>query len=166
MDAFISATVTVGLPVEAAWTRLRRVEGWCWHSYSPRQDPVCTKHKREVTTKPFSHRRPLKNVFNDRLGSHVPVSSGLHISDFPNRIERAIILACGHKFSVAANHEVAIFNKLLLRVHQLRAGESVAFGLRILQECQCFLTARRPPGVRRPLLRALRQGRGRPFPSR
>ena len=52
-----------------------------------------TKDKREVATKPFSHRRPLKNVFNDSLGSHVPIASGLHVSNFPNRIARAIVLA-------------------------------------------------------------------------
>jgi hypothetical protein len=133
MDAFIAAAFTVGLPVETARTRLRRIEGWYRrHSERPRQDPVYTKQKREVATKPLSHRRSLKNVFDDRLGSRVPIASGLHVSDFPNRITRAIVLTGRSQLSVAANHEVAILNELLVWVHQLRARKSVAFRLRLL----------------------------------
>src|SRR5689334_2281555 len=123
VDAFIAAAVAIRFPVETTWTRPRRVEAWCGHRETPRQDPVHTKQKREVATKPFSHRRPLKNVFNDGLGSRVPAASGLHVSDFPNRVAWAIVLTCGRKLSVAANDEVAILDKLLLRVHQLRAGK-------------------------------------------
>ena len=36
-----------------------------------RQDPVYTKQKREVATKPFSHSRSLKNVLYDRLGPRI-----------------------------------------------------------------------------------------------
>src|SRR5277367_3664147 len=122
MNAFIAAAVTVGLPVETAGTRLRRVEEWCWHSEWSRQDPVYTKQKREVAAKPFSYCRPLKNVFDDGLGSYVPLASGLHVSDFPNRIARAIVLTGRRQLSVRANDEVAILNELLLRIHQLRAG--------------------------------------------
>ena len=58
----------------------------------PRATRCSTKEKREVASKPFSHRRPLKNVFNDSLGSRAPIASGHHVSDFPNRIARAIVL--------------------------------------------------------------------------
>ena len=107
MDALIAAALTVGLPEETAWTGFRRVEGWYRRcSEISRQDPVYTNQKREVATKPFSHRRPLQNVFNDRLSSRIAASSGLHVSDFPNRITRAIVLTGGRQLSFAANDEV------------------------------------------------------------
>src|SRR5580704_15133230 len=102
--------------MKPARTWLRQVER-LWHSEGPRQDTVYTKQKREVTTKPFSHRRSFQDVFNDCLKSRVPVAPGLHVSDFPNRIARAIVLPRVRQLSVAANDEITVPNKLLLRVH-------------------------------------------------
>ena len=64
--------------------------------------------------------------------------------------------------TVAADDKVAILNELLLWVHQLRTGKSVAFSLRRLQKGQRFCAVRECFSFRRPIFGMIRQGRGRP----
>jgi hypothetical protein len=70
------------------------VEWWYRrHSERPYSDPVYTEEKCEVAAKPFSHRESLKDFFNNSLSPRVPISSGHHVSNFPDRIVRAIVFA-------------------------------------------------------------------------